>query len=638
MTTTTTTSRRFKWLKYSNVRPFTDERQANFTARANNGTLNRSYDAERDHDELRSVREGSMASAFDCMELRIREERVDLTWVYPHHDIENPTTAQLRRLAPCVRRTIRIEKQTPYEELYNRGPAVAPLPKIPDPSDDEPEWGFRDKYMYRAKEAPGSEKDKKKQKKQKQKKKRKSRTDSEHPEEEDLETEHRLKRPRVAEEEAETGGHEGHLPLTPAQTPSYIPDYDRLVPSIEHSPGAIARADANLAFVAAFNNVQLRLSASPAAPAISPATRPSVATAADPGPPQFAKDGFFALPQQELVYRNQNLKLCTRIMRTCAAAFEEAAAVLYGENQFLYLLRDGVNHVADVVSMGQDDAPHSASDLEEEPDEGRRRAMTTRRGRKPLQVYDINLSRYICRMRRICVEAEHNRFADEAQKRATSAVKIFTDRFEWLPDGFRTRLASIELRVVPVWEADVGDSGSGGFTFLDWFDADTELMRAVRNLSCDKMTVRLLPPPRRGGGRSRRGRGSRSAGEEEQGRTYAYELNMYDYQVGRLVSEHAFMDPWHADEAMQLGRAARMAAMEDAFGELRGVLDGVCRDVEYGERGCPRVAEGSDDDGDEEQDGSDGGEDGQGEEEEEELFDEEIIVEQDDENDGDYEE
>ncbi|KAM3482754.1 hypothetical protein MY5147_000100 [Beauveria neobassiana] len=306
MTTTTTTSRRFKWLKYSKVRPFTDERQANFTARANNGTLNRSYDPERDHDELRSLREGSMASDFDCMELRIREERVDLTWVYPHHDIENPTTAQLGRLAPCVRRTIRIEKQTPHDELYNRGPAVAPLPKIPGPSDDEPEWGFRDKYMYPAKEAPGSEKDKKKQKKQKQKKKRKSRTDSEHPEEEDLETEHRPKRTRVAEEEADTGGHEGHLPLTP----SYIPDYDRPVPSIEHSPGAIARADANLALIAAFNNVQPRLSASPAAPAISPATRPSVATAADPGPPQFAKDGFFALPQQVRlqVYRHLLLR------------------------------------------------------------------------------------------------------------------------------------------------------------------------------------------------------------------------------------------------------------------------------------------------------------------------------------------
>ncbi|KAM3499759.1 hypothetical protein MY10362_007004 [Beauveria mimosiformis] len=625
MATTTTTSRRFRTLMYSKVRPYTDERQANFKSCADNGTLNRPYDSERDH-ELRQRREGSKASEFDHLELRIREERVDLTWVYPNRDTEMPTAAQLRRLAPGVRRTMRVWDQTPYEELYKCGPAIAPLPNIPDPSDDTPEWGFRDKYMCR----PKQKKDEKK-KKQKQKKKRKSRTDSEHPEDVALESGHRPKRSRVAEEEVETGEHEGHLPLTPAQTPRCTPDYDRPVPTIEDSPGAIDRADASLALVAAFNNTQPRLCASPAAPAISLAALPSAAiaaTAANPGPPQFAKDGFFALPHQDL---KQDLHI--NILSTCRAAFDEAATVIYGENQFLYLLRDGVNPVADVAAIGQDDAPHPASDVEEELEGARPPTLTTRRGRKP-QKCDINLSRYICRMRRICLEAEHNRFADEAQNRATSAVKIFTDSFEWLPDGFRTRLASIELRVVPMWEAGLGDSGSGGFTFLDWFDADTELMRAVRKLSCDKMTVRLLPPRRRV--RSRRRRGARSAEEEEEDkrRAYAHEIDMHDYQVGRLVSEHAFTDPWHADEAMHLGRAARMAAMEDAFDKLRGVLEGVCRDTEYGERGCP---EGSDDDGDEEQDGADGGEDGQGEEEEE-LFDEEIIVEQDDENDGDYEE
>ncbi|KAM3510636.1 hypothetical protein MY11210_005721 [Beauveria gryllotalpidicola] len=653
MTTTATIPRRFKTFKYSKVRPFTTQRQANFTLRANIGNLNRPYDPERD-EELRQMREGSMASDFDHLEFRIREERVDLTWQYSHHDIEMPTPAQLGRLAPCVRRTMRVWKQTPREELYNHGPVVAPLPKIPGPLDDSPEWGFRDKYMYRPKQAPGEQKEKKK--KQKQKKKRKSRTQSEHPEEEDLEIGHRPKRPRIAEEEVETGEHEEHLPPTPAQTPRCTPDCDRPVPSIEHSPGAIARADAGLAVIAAFNSAQPLLCASPTAPAIPPAAHPcaataaaaTAATAADPGPPQFAKDGFFALPHQVRlqIYRHLlSLELHPKILRTSSAAFDEAAAVLYGENQFLYLLRDGANHVADVAAIGQDDAPQPASDVEEEQSEQGRRPTTTRtttrRGRKPLQQYDINLSRYIWRMRRICIEAEHNRFADEAQNRATSAVKVFTDHFAWCPNSFRTRLASIELRVVPVWEAGVGGGGGGGFfTFLDWFDADTELMRAVRNLSCDKMTVRLLPPPRRGG-RSRRGRGLRRGGssskEEEEEPTYAYELGMHDYQVGRLVGEHGFTDPWCADEAMQLGRAARTAAMEDAFAKLRGVLEGVCRDPEYGKRGCPRLAEGSDDDGDDSEDGDGAGEDGQGEEDEEALFDEEIIVEQDDENDGDYE-
>lgn len=323
--------------------------------------------------------------------------------------------------------------------------------------------------------------------------------------------------------------------------------------------------------------------------------------------------------------------------------FAEAAGVLYGENEFLYLLRDSTNHVTDIVAVGQDDSPDYASDAEEQP-AGATARRATRRGRPgaggaapaPLYQSDINLDRYVQYIRRVSIEAEHNRFDDEAQARAAAAVQTFTRRYVWRPEhrNFCTRLARLELRVVPMWERGLAGRpprhGGGDFTFLSWFAEHAPLMRAVRALSCDALVVRLLPPPLA----NARGRPSRrrlrAAEEEEQGPpSFAHELSMYHNQVDRLVRDSGYADPWAADDAMQEDRAARVAAMEEQFARLRDTLEAVCWDPVYGERGGPKGGEG-------EEDESSGEEDGDGWEEEAE--EEEILVEQDDEDDEDYEE
>ncbi|KAJ4145503.1 hypothetical protein LMH87_004351 [Akanthomyces muscarius] len=555
MTSTTTTSRRFKLFGYSkNIEPYTKKRIIEFGMCNLHANLNREYDPDRD-DELRAMRAGSNISDFDNTEFRIQRQKVDLTYVYENVDIEMPTAAQLRRMPGPVRRNMRVVPQTPRAELYNRGPAVAPTPKIPDPYDDSPLWGFRDKYMYRARIDPEEAKEAKRQKMPKEnKKKRKARgrNQSEHPEEADIEIGHGRKRPRVDEEEQAQMEEEQvqdynpvHLPPTPATTPGFTAPCDMPVQSIEQTDGQV---EANIELLANFNNTHsaptaptearattstssssstsppTRSRAAPssssssssrpsptvavkgggreargkvlrgggAAPApSSPLNPPSLgslepvveassssssssapAATVDQGPPQFARQGFLALPNEELVYRNQSLGLQPAILGTCTTIFREAARTLYGENEFLYLLRDGANHVADVTAVGQDDAPNPASDAEEDPEWGPAR-RATRRGRrsavKPLEKFDINLDRYIRYVRHICIEAEHNRFDEAAQTRAASAVKVFTDRYPAMPAGsFSTRLASLELRVVPMWEANVGElGGGGGFTFLD---------------------------------------------------------------------------------------------------------------------------------------------------------------------------
>lgn len=342
------------------------------------------------------------------------------------------------------------------------------------------------------------------------------------------------------------------------------------------------------------------------------------------------------------MYRNQGLGLQPAILATCAAVFREAARTLYGGNKFLYLLRDGGG--ASSGSDGEQDHQWGASGP------AARRATTRggRRGAAPLpEKFDINLDRYIRYVRHIAIEAEHNRFDEAAQTRAVSAVRVFTDRYPPMvpaDGGLCTRLAGLELRVVPMWEADVG-----GFTFLDWLGVDTALMRSIRDLSCDRLTVRVLPPPSaaHAGGRHRRLRDAEGGGGGGGGDdvddgppTFTRELCMYDHQVGRLVREFGVADVWPGDGATQLGREARLRRMEDGFATLQRVLEDVCRDASYGERGCPPVVEdGEEEDGDGDGEGQDAEEgDSDGEDWLADVdFDEELLLmDVDDTDDEDY--
>lgn len=291
------------------------------------------------------------------------------------------------------------------------------------------------------------------------------------------------------------------------------------------------------------------------------------------------------------MYRNQNLDLQPKILQACRKIFQEAAVVLYGENRFLYLLRDGTNEVCDIMAVARNDDPFPASDVEEPSEAGP--TTRNRRGRRngavsTLSNYDINLDRYIKYMRHLSIEAEHNRFTGEAERLAVNAIKVFTDRYTWCPlaPGLSTRIEALEIRVVPTWDHNLDsplEEWIGGFTFLDWFSGDSDLVKAVRAVSCDKLTVRLLSPPAAGArGRSRRLRG---AATEEQGPCFTYHLDMYDLQATRLVSEYGIPDPWAADAAMQQGREVRVKEMDNEFAELRSVLKKACKDPQYGERG-----------------------------------------------------
>lgn len=331
------------------------------------------------------------------------------------------------------------------------------------------------------------------------------------------------------------------------------------------------------------------------------------------------------------MYRNQHLGLSTAILRVHKSIFQEAAAILYGENEFVYLLRDAANQVTDADAVAENNTADLPSDVEEEPAWGPV-TRSRRRGRKPaipkpLNRRDIYLEKYVLMMRRISLEAEHNRFNDEAKDRAATAINIFAKQYtkkQPTQRSLATNLRSLVVRVVPTWEEQSQD-----FTFIDWFDKGSSLMESIRSLSCDEITVKLLVPNSNGGGLALSSSRLRAAApqKEEQGATHV--LDMHCYQLDRMLKSCKIKDPWVGDEAITSGREARAKGMAIELDKLQATLRKYCYDPAYGERGWKPPVE-SDDEEDTEGDAEE--EDG---DEDMELIEE--FVEPDDEDDEDYE-
>lgn len=288
--------------------------------------------------------------------------------------------------------------------------------------------------------------------------------------------------------------------------------------------------------------------------------------------------------------------------------------------------------MADITAIGQDDSLDHRSDIEEEPESAPVRRSTRRSRRnanaapKPLEHYDINLDHYVKYIRHISIEAEHNRFNEDAKMRATNAINVFGTNYVWDPPGphMRTRLRSLEIRIVPLWEDSIGNEG--GFTFLDWFTPQSSMVEAIRNLSCDEVNIKLLPCNRNRARRSRRVQDATAAEMEDEGSYRTRNINMHAYQVDKLLADGTFADPWGECKVMQSTRQARIQGMERSFETLFANLEVDCRDPNYGERGYPGAKNEDAEEAAPAEDDQEGGD-----------MEDEVVEEQDDEDDEDYE-
>ncbi|KOS18479.1 hypothetical protein ESCO_000473 [Escovopsis weberi] len=201
----------------------------------------------------------------------------------------------------------------------------------------------------------------------------------------------------------------------------------------------------------------------------------------------------------KLVYKGaqkNRLALHTSILRVSKATFAQASRILYGENTFLYLLRDHPNSATDLRGRDEDDDDRSSAgdegasdyDYDDSPRVARRRALQKRRAQKN----DINFNKYSWLMRRIVVEAERNRYSEVTQDSMANAIRMFANK---PPDGRGTRQRNIHtltVRVAPQRIASHGPDAEDAYTFVNFFEPGSEVLRAIKSIECQYLHVDLL--------------------------------------------------------------------------------------------------------------------------------------------------
>ncbi|KAM0346033.1 hypothetical protein ACHAPU_005794 [Fusarium lateritium] len=179
------------------------------------------------------------------------------------------------------------------------------------------------------------------------------------------------------------------------------------------------------------------------------------------------------------VYQREKPGLETSILRTNKQIFVEARRVLYGENTFLYRLRDAPNasHVMnDVQELANGDAYVPGTPAADTstvvfggPD------LPAESEHKP---GTINITKYAEHIRYITVQADSNRYSSYTQEFMADAVKMFAR------EPAKTNIHTLCVIISPRYVA-------GKFTFADFFEPGSDLMIALRAVSCDTIRIKI---------------------------------------------------------------------------------------------------------------------------------------------------
>lgn len=186
------------------------------------------------------------------------------------------------------------------------------------------------------------------------------------------------------------------------------------------------------------------------------------------------------------VHRSNQLSLPMSILRTCQAVHDEACVVLYGENVFVYLLRDPIYSQRAILDLATNDDEPSPSDDESdsgseyEDEEGDSLFCNDHRERC------IDIDKYAHLFRKIAVEAEHNRYSKATQESMAAAIRFFASRDD------TCNIRTLTVRVSPLWNEEGYEPGAGRFTFIDFFEPQAPVIRAIKALDCQKLHVDIL--------------------------------------------------------------------------------------------------------------------------------------------------
>ncbi|KAL6910920.1 hypothetical protein GGI43DRAFT_391485 [Trichoderma evansii] len=190
------------------------------------------------------------------------------------------------------------------------------------------------------------------------------------------------------------------------------------------------------------------------------------------------------------VHRSNKLNLSTSILSTCKIVHDEACVVLYGENVFAYLLRDPVYSQQAILNLATDDdeilsedESDSGSEYEDEEEES---LFCNDRAERC-----IDIAKFAHLFRKIVVEAERNRYSKATQQSMATAIRFFAKQSDGASRDDTCNIRTLTIRVSPLWHEE-GDEPGGRFTFIDFFEANAPVIKAIKTLDCQILHVEIL--------------------------------------------------------------------------------------------------------------------------------------------------
>ncbi|KAK1979303.1 hypothetical protein LZ30DRAFT_726572 [Colletotrichum cereale] len=187
------------------------------------------------------------------------------------------------------------------------------------------------------------------------------------------------------------------------------------------------------------------------------------------------------------VYPRNRPMVETSILRACRQIRNEAVDVLYGENTFLYLLRETAKLPATNI-LGENeivvqhplmaDGPLSEYEDNSEDEYYEDDLLPAARSTQDPEV-EIDIRRYGHKFRNLMIVAEPNRFDKGYLLSMANAIGVFRNL-----KPLRARVHTITIEITPIRQADTGE-----ISFLDFFEKTSEVIRALKGLPCQFIEV-----------------------------------------------------------------------------------------------------------------------------------------------------
>ncbi|KXH60687.1 hypothetical protein CSAL01_11227 [Colletotrichum salicis] len=251
------------------------------------------------------------------------------------------------------------------------------------------------------------------------------------------------------------------------------------------------------------------------------------------------------------VYPRNRPGIRTDLLLTCRQVRREALNTLYGENTFLYLLRDaaeppalnaqGENEIVVQHPLANDAlSDYEADSADEYSDDDDRIPVSSSSLGNNYTGTEIDVRRFGHKFRKLMIVAEPNRAEASYRLSMANAINVFR-----LLRPIRPRIHTLTIDITPQRDPSTGD-----LSFLDFFERSSEVVRTLRGLPCQFIEI-LVNTGVSGSGIGGDGEGNPAKRGQEKIR-----LNM-KYAANIRRAKRGEKDLWRDDQVMQSYRSAK---------------------------------------------------------------------------------